>query len=221
MPGNAPSVTGSRRFQTSPAERRNNLRNIDNIKLDQVEDPRGFWRIECNCQAFHKAPYGLAKWCDHAQDLLKTHGDVDFEGGRILDPWVRVTVIINPGLEAWFLLDDPDESGFRTVTLVVPDDTSPATNTRFFLKKPMGLIHENSGRLELRTLMLEWLIGQTGEGQECRAVHHEHGASPYENQDKYTTSRGNPGFAVMVDYFDLFTTGNCRSCNQNNGVPDL
>jgi hypothetical protein len=206
-------TTTTRRYSNDPPEEKLELfRTEDSFVVSQLKDNRNFWRIECNCSSFHKAKAGLAKWCDHAQDLLKTHHDV--HEGRMLNPTVRVTVIINPALEAWFTLDDPDENGFRQVHLVVPDMSSPATACRYFLRKPMGLIHFSSGRLELRTMMLEWLISLTVEGLDCRASTHQAGSSPYENMEEYVTSRGNPGFAVLVDVFDLFTTGNCRACNQ-------
>lgn len=210
------TTTTTRRFGNDPPEEKKVLQAIDGFNIEQVRDVRDFWRIECRCSQFHKARQGLAKWCDHAQALLKNHQDV--QGERILDPRVRVTVIINPGLEAYFELEDPDENGFRTVYLVVPDETSPAASTRFFQKKPMGLIHAGSGRLELRTLVLEWLIGLTTDGMACRAGHHLVDTSPYERQDDYITSRGNPGFAVLVDMFDLYTTGNCRACNEGSEV---
>lgn len=207
-------------FKNDPSEERQRLLQLDGkYNVYRVKDNRGFWRIECDCTDFHKQKPGCAKGCAHVMELMKTHADVN--SVVWLEPQVRVTAIVNPGLEAWFRLDDADENDFRQVTLCVVDHTSPADRTRFFQQKPMGLLHKNSGRLELRHLVLEWIISLSVEGLACRAHYHAPGQSPYENMDAHITSRGNPGFPVLVDLFDLYTTGNCRACNENSAVPEL
>lgn len=196
----------------------------DGWKVSQTEDKWGFWRITCSCPQFDKNKPGAAKWCEHAQDLLKSHGDVkwapDRQETKLMDPRVMVVGIISPGIEAYFSLTDPDQIDIRAVSLVVINRKKNDT-LQYTMEIPMGFIHANSGRLEIRNMLIEWLIGKTGEEYHCKSPYHLQNTSPYEKPGEFLTQRGNPGFPHLVDMYDLVTTGNCRQCNEADGIPDV
>lgn len=206
-----------RRYRPQEPEKRVVLENYpDSYSVAQIEDHHGFWRLGCTCPDYMKTKPGMAAWCTHLDDAMKNHKDVQVDG--LVDTWAQVTVIVKPIITANLHLTDPDINGFRTATLMVPDPQNS-----WIEKSYLGMIHQSAGRLELRNAVLEFLMEwvDIAEDQGCKAAQHHPGKSPIEHVDENLTEKGLPNLQVLADVFDLATTGICRRCNEDSGVPEI
>ena len=187
-------------------------------KVGLTDDNDGFWALTCTCPEFAMTKPGWAPSCQHVVDVMKLHRDVDPQNQTILDPFVEVTVCRHPGILARVSLGDPDYSGIRSLMLMIPASDDSGWVQEFDL----GFVHQNEGRHSLRQVILEWIVGAWGQKDDfsCSATHHASGGSPYERYSRELTANKLPNFALMADWFDLMTTGYCRRCNEDSGVPD-
>lgn len=204
----------------------------DGYCVSHTQDDEGFWRLTCDCPQYLMPSPGEAMICNHIGNLLdkgadsgqvKSVGEVDIlTYVSILDPHILVTVHRKPGIIAHVHLSDPDDVGFRYVTLCKYDKFT-ASDRYWQPEWTVGIINKSHGRQQIRLLLLEWLMDHVSGCSQvpCGAPQHRRGSAPHENVEKHLTEKGLPNLVVLADVFDMLVTGWCRACNEDDGVPRM
>lgn len=220
-----------RRYQQKPPEKSINLAVFpDDFTVRSTMDTGGFWRLTCECNEYIMPQPGDAPFCTHIGQIVYNRLDSGsiraWEGvdiavyGSILDPALLVTVNRRPGIVAHVQIADPDNADLRQVYLCREDKFN--TDEKYWIAEwSVGFIRQVDGRKAIRTLILEYLMGNV-EGVAkvpCDAPQHARGRAPHENIKNHLSEKGLPNMQVLADVFDMLVTGVCRSCNEDDGVP--
>lgn len=178
------------------------------ILNEMLMPPNKIARLTCSC---HVYKISLIPWCKHIKDALTG----EFDGGRrSIDDLDDLNITLLPSRVEVPIFWIP--SLFIPVELV---DNSPIPKARvveIYSGEPIGFIFPGQGRYSLRKLIIDWLVERSLSLPTCSKDHHYQPlpweeAHHFNHKDKWH----------LVNLADLLLTGACRTCNEDNGVPDV
>lgn len=171
--------------------------------------------VICQCSTFKMVKPGRAPWCEHMQEfyIKNIDGfDQDAEGQyEELPGRVAVTVFTNPGLVGWVELGPPSvPESYRVVTPL-----SMRTGMKINGPEVIGILTPGTGRGVLRSYVMDLLLTVNPHDYHCGADWHS-GYLPWDIDGFDPRDKRH-----LCHLADLLWTGVCRTCNEDNGVPDI
>lgn len=200
----------------------------DAIVTEQLEPRQKLYHLVCTCSKSKRKG-----WCSHIEYALTNRLDVA--------PLTRAGVVKDDDERQPYILPD---NGFLEVPLfhrphdvailAALGDPIPPTNFREveFCLHPddtrnmdlsVGFLPEGASRWDIRTLVVEWLMGQwitSHDALICQAPQHTLG-SPYENWQSHMDEDARPTNHLLIDHLFLVCQQQCFRCVEDNGVPDI
>lgn len=163
-------------------------------------------RLTCTCHQFLK---NQNPWCLHIETCISKAIDArDTDGNKVeLPPVLEIPLYRDPWLAVPVVLGPSPIQHSKEVTIA-------AGAAR--ISEGIGFIFIGQGRRDIRTLVEEWLVERAIKDlPACQATHHWR-KLPWENTKFLSGSRFH-----MANLADLLITGQCRSCNEDEGIPDV
>lgn len=220
-------MAGRRQRQNFPTGRSRTY-HVGGPGLKQVEefnDGLACHVISCSCVTYHKQWENTINYCEHVERIIQERQD---KLDLFTDMAVYVPIYSKPALAPIVHLigtNDPDiiKAELRW-SPAMARATTPETSVH------LGFVLPSQGRLDLRELILDWLVENSADLPRCTALQHYANypwgmialpghptLEPGTHFEQFDPSRRDH----MACLFDLLVTERCRMCNLDDGVPDL
>lgn len=197
-------------------------------RVDEVSglrDDKNIVDLVCACGDFLKTKPGWAPWCAHVERVYRDGLDTE-DGPEDFPSFINVTVKTHPGIIMTVHIESPQftDQKYRKVYIHAPGHDVH--------EEDIGLITDSDGRWTLRSLIIDWLAEKSYGIRLgkiiCKSDWHR-GALPWElvkdtvnggskrPWDGYNSSNR----VHLANLADILVTGKCRTCNSDDGVPDV
>jgi len=194
-------------------------------EVSGLRDDKNIVDLICGCADFLKTKPGRAPWCCHiekfyhagmdVESMTEDDNDYDYLSGDF-PRFVNVTLKVHPGIILTIYVVEPiyEDTPYRRAYIHAPGHD---VHEEF-----VGMLTARDGRWTLRTLLMEWLAEKSYAIKlgrvRCKSQWHR-GALPWEFVIPEGYQHNLP--THMANLADILVTGKCRTCNSDDGVPDV